>query len=332
MTYKNKINNKINRKNEKIKTGIILYLSNVIIYGLGILMFNFVPYYNNYLMQKTQKYLLFLYISYLVLGPIYNFFFTTEHSTNKSYLFLQGIGRLIVKFPNYNVMRLNNNEKVAFLFMGVKLFFLPLMLNFLLQNFNSILNDPFPLWSYPFILTFIFTLDTAIFAFGYVFEARQLKNVVKSVEPTFLGWAVTLICYPPFNGFVGKYVPWGANDYVLFGNPTTTITFRILIIILFTIYVWASISLGTKASNLTNRGIVTKFPYSVVRHPAYISKNLVWWLTLLPVMNRYFALGMLFWTFIYFLRAVTEERHLRKDPDYVRYCKKVKYKFIPFIY
>lgn len=319
-------------KSDKIKTGILLYFSNVIIYGLGIVLFRFGPHYKNYLMPKTQEALFLLFLLYLIFGPIYYLIFVKEYSTNKSYFFLKGIGKLILNFPRYEKMRLSKNEKVAFLFMGVKLFFLPLMLNFLIQNINSLNSNPYSYWSYPFMLTLIFTIDTAIFAFGYIFEAKQLKNVVKSVEPTILGWVVTLICYPPFNGLVGNYVPWGANDYAIFGGVTFTVVSRIVILSLFFLYVWASISLGTKASNLTNRGIVTKFPYSIVRHPAYISKNLVWWLTLLPVINIHFAIGMLFWTSIYFLRAVTEERHLRKDPDYIKYCKKVKYKFIPYVF
>ncbi|MBI2112615.1 hypothetical protein HYT52_03720 [Candidatus Woesearchaeota archaeon] len=141
-----------------------------------------------------------------------------------------------------------------------------------------------------------------------------------------------MICYPPFNSIVGKYIPWGANDHVFFWNDTITIILRIGIIILFTIYVWATLTLGLKASNLTNRGIVKKFPYSIVRHPAYISKNLVWWLTLLPVINWKFALGMGFWSIIYFYRAITEEKHLSQDSEYREYKKKVKWRFIPFLY
>ena len=98
------------------------------------------------------------------------------------------------------------------------------------------------------------------------------------------------------------------------------------------IYTWASIALGPKASNLTNRGIVRKFPYSMVRNPAYTSKVIVWWVTLIPIMSFKFAVGMLFWTIIYYFRAITEERHLMTDHDYVEYCKKVKLKFIPGIY
>jgi protein-S-isoprenylcysteine O-methyltransferase Ste14 len=98
------------------------------------------------------------------------------------------------------------------------------------------------------------------------------------------------------------------------------------------IYTWASAALGPKASNLTNRGIVSKFPYSVVRHPAYICKVTMWWITLIPVINLSFFMGMLFWTIIYYFRSITEERHLMKDQEYVGYCKKVKWKFIPGVY
>ena len=58
----------------------------------------------------------------------------------------------------------------------------------------------------------------------------------------------------------------------------------------------------------------------------------MWWITLIPVMSSTFAMGMLFWTIIYYFRAVTEERHLGQDPEYVEYCKKVKWKFIPGVY
>jgi protein-S-isoprenylcysteine O-methyltransferase Ste14 len=72
----------------------------------------------------------------------------------------------------------------------------------------------------------------------------------------------------------------------------------------------------------------------VVRHPAYVAKNVFWWLSLLPiVMDKPMAIVyMTGWSFLYFLRAVTEERHLRLDPDYVAYCEKVKYRFIPKLY
>ena len=193
------------------------------------------------------------------------------------------------------------------------------------------------------IMTLIFTLDTGVFLVSYSVEFEFLKNKVKSVEPTLFGWAVALICYPPFNSIVGKYVPWGSNEYAFFWTQQITDILRVIIVLLFLIYLAATISLGTKASNLTNRGIVWRFPYSIVRHPAYISKNLVWWIGLSPIAVKSFEdgnngvaigfiVGMTFWTIIYILRAYTEERHLNMDPEYLEYKKKVKWKFIPWVW
>ena len=310
-----------------IKHKIKLYFSSILIYGLGILIFNLFPYYKNILRDQTQNALLYLYLMYIILAPFYYLIFTNKYSKNKPYLFLQWIINIFKK----RKIKPQKEEKVAFLFLLVKIFFLPLMINFFYNNYYSLLNYQSLAW-YPLIFTLMFTIDTLVFSFGYAFEFKALKNVVKSVEPTFFGWFVAIICYPPFNSWVGNYIPWGANDYVQFWSPTWTIIMRGGVIFLLIIYVWATVALGPKASNLTNRGIVSRFPYSIIRHPAYISKNLIWWLTLLPVISLPFALGMLFWTVIYFFRAITEERHLSQDPDYIQYKKKVKYKFIPFIY
>ncbi|MCK5472226.1 DUF1295 domain-containing protein, partial [Candidatus Gracilibacteria bacterium] len=78
-----------------------------------------------------------------------------------------------------------------------------------------------------------------------------------------------------------------------------------------------------------NRGIVSRGPYRFVRHPAYLAKNLAWWFEFLPFLNPALFLSLLAWNAIYILRAFTEERHLRADPDYRKYQKKVRWKFIP---
>ena len=39
--------------------------------------------------------------------------------------------------------------------------------------------------------------------------------------------------------------------------------------------------------------------------------------------------GLVMMTWVYYLRAITEERHLGVDPEYVAYCKQVPYRFIP---
>ncbi|MBI2151237.1 hypothetical protein HYU21_00745 [Candidatus Woesearchaeota archaeon] len=327
---------------EKLLVCLKNYLAGALVYGLGIALCRYLPYYKKLLRPETQLTLLCIYFIFLLLSPAYYLYqiFTPKSSEinlqkSKPCLAIRGIKKLL------NEEKIEFEEKkeikTAILFLLVKIFFLPLMVNFAFSNFQQLqallssgnyrlLKNWF---SYPVLLILLFTIDTIIFAFAYGLESSFLKNTVRSVEPTLLGWAVALICYPPFNTEVGKYVPWGANDNVFFWNQTLTTTFHLLLLILLLIYVSASIALGTKASNLTNRGIVSKFPYSIIRHPAYISKCTLWWLTLLPVLNWKFFLGMSFWTVIYYLRAYTEEKHLSQDSEYIAYKEKVKWKFIP---
>jgi len=171
-------------------------------------------------------------------------------------------------------------------------------------------------------------VDVSIFAFGYLVELPQLKNQIRSVEPTLLGWAVCLMCYPPFNSFSFKLFDYPLQDHWTplgsSGNKVATI----LCLVFWAIYVWASVALGAKASNLTNRGIVARGPYRFVRHPAYIAKLSV------SIVESFFSGTKNFFLIlsliiVYGLRAWTEERHLSKDPDYVEYKSKVRWRFVP---
>ena len=160
-----------------------------------------------------------------------------------------------------------------------------------------------------------------------------------------------LACYAPFFNATNSFLGWKHNDHALaFADPNSPVTwiFRICALFFLVIYVSASAALGTKGSNLTNRGTVSRFPYSVVRHPAYITKVLFWFLTTVPLFIVHFSVEWFSWkqylsnlilttvaffclASIYYFRALTEERHLIKDPDYQDYVKKVKYRFIPFV-
>jgi protein-S-isoprenylcysteine O-methyltransferase Ste14 len=203
-------------------------------------------------------------------------------------------------------------------------------------DFNIVLNtftiNTFNNFWYPFFISIIFSIDTFIFMFCYMFEANFLKNKIVSVDPSPFGWIVALLCYHPFNALGGNYLSWPATSYPILSNIYLTFVLRILILLLFIFYLFATLSLGTRASNLTNRGIVTHGAYKYIRHPSYISKNLAWWISIIPVISVTNILSMICWSFIYFLRAITEERHLIKDSSYKEYCKKVKYRFIPNLF
>jgi protein-S-isoprenylcysteine O-methyltransferase Ste14 len=336
-----------------IVSGSKHYLSNILLIWLAILFYHTNKYYRSFLFEETKAALIVLALAYTVFGLI-GIFFGKHGTRSKGAMFFHSMKKLFTEswrhFREFvenpaSSIRLTHEEKTSILFILVKLFFLPIMINFFFGNLGD-LQDSWPLLSaghlnfyelfnnaiYPLLLAAIFLIDTIIFAVGYAIDHPWLKNTIRSVEPTFFGWAVALMCYPPFNQIEGNFVNWYPNNMAFFWSDQITFFFRIALILLLLVYLSGSVFLGFKASNLTNRGIVTTGPYAIIRHPAYISKNLFWWMTVLPFMSLAAFFSLSLWTIIYFMRAITEERHLIKDPDYQAYCKKVKYRFIPFVY
>jgi protein-S-isoprenylcysteine O-methyltransferase Ste14 len=188
---------------------------------------------------------------------------------------------------------------------------------------------------YVMIYHLLFVIDVSLAIIGYTVANRWLDNRTKSVDTTVGGWIVALMCYPPMNsGFTEKFINYNLGEnHSIITSEIGKMIIMALTLFLFTIYVWATVAFSLKFSNLTNRGIVTTGPYSIVRHPAYISKNLAWWLENSYVLSNFWATVALFaWNAIYILRALTEERHLKKDPKYLAYCQKVKYRFIPGVF
>lgn len=227
----------------------------------------------------------------------------------------------------------------------VKGFFLPLMVMFVFHHITVIQNLMVRIstpmggiqlanWFLDVIYNGLFVVDTGIAIVGYGLELKWLGNKTKSVEPTALGWASALMCYPPFNGISSMYFPLQSRPelYIPFTDEQKIFT-RIIITLLYGVFVWATIALGVKFSNLSNKGIVDRGPYKYIRHPAYASKNIAWWFEHLQYMKGgKNILPLLSWNLIYTIRALTEERHLMKDPEYKAYCKKVKYRFIPGVF
>jgi protein-S-isoprenylcysteine O-methyltransferase Ste14 len=353
-----------------MKNNIKLFALNILVYGIPIMLWSLIPFSKNMWGSFTSdtifNYLFYGKVTYSAMGIIFDFFFLyciyllfrkeKPVENERVYLIASGIKKLFnFVFINRikNDSEVSKEEKVSLLFYLVKLYFTPVMIGFLIGNMTSLLNF-IPTLStflktgtlgssgnlllsiiFPAMFYFILVLDTVIFAFGYLVESKSLKSIVKSVEPTALGWFVAVICYPPTNNLTANILGWYSSDFSDFKNININIATAFLSILLFAIYVWASVALGFKASNLTNRGIVSKGPYKYVRHPAYISKNLSWWIMGIPFIQAsgFIAVfSLLAWTVIYFLRALTEERHLSQDPDYIEYAKKVKYMFIPGLF
>lgn len=279
----------------------------------------------------------------LVAAPLYSWFCDRRTSWREDkyaafvgYLF--GVPLRVVRGVQWAAVRSwQGPAKLGFLTCAVKVFFIPLLCAWVIQNTHHMANLTRSLeWQWPVINRYLreacILVDTAVFCVGYLVEATFLRNRIRSVEPTVLGWVVCLWCYPPFNSVSFRpFTSTSANVSIRLDWLQHEIWANVgqaLITLSWVIFAWASVALGFKASNLTNRGIVSHGPYRFCRHPAYTVKVLGWAVGAL-FFAEHGALGLLGLALIYSLRAWTEERHLMRDPDYQTYCRKVRYRFIP---
>ena len=223
---------------------------------------------------------------------------------------------------------------------GVKMFFTAFMLaivpggfgQFIRGDVSVVLHDPVALANW--LITFMFLIDVAFATAGYILALRPLDSHIRSANPYAAAWMAALICYPPFvlmgdNGVL-DYRPGtrGEDGWAIWfaGQPLLLVAIGTALVLLTGIYAWATVTFGFRFSNLTNRGILTNGPYAWSRHPAYLSKNLFWMLSTVPVLTvgswlDAFRATMLMLAVagVYYWRAKTEERHLKADPDYRAY-------------
>jgi protein-S-isoprenylcysteine O-methyltransferase Ste14 len=221
----------------------------------------------------------------------------------------------------------------------VKAFFLPLMTVYLsgeiqsLQGaFGGLASNHGVMPVYQVVYHLSYTVDLLFCVVGYSATLRLFDAQIRSVEPTVAGWLVAIVCYQPFYSVIGRfYLQYDDNIYWdnwLQNWPLVRAAWAAVIIALTVTYALCTVSFGLRFSNLTNRGIITGGPYRFTKHPAYLSKNLSWWLISVPfisaqgwseALHNCLLLGLL--NALYYARARTEERHLSRDPVYVAYAR-----------
>jgi protein-S-isoprenylcysteine O-methyltransferase Ste14 len=293
-------------------------------------------------------------LAYAALLTIY-YFAERDPGVSKSLRFWQILATAARAPSALKKSWLSSEDRVALLSTLLKAFFAPLMVMWFLGLVAAVagdvmtlaaapsfagLRDMFDRFGFWFLMRWVLLIDLATFTMGYLLELPSLDNRIRSVDPTLLGWGVTLMCYPPMNTVTTRIIGSQVVDFPQFESTAVHIGLNLLMITLMGIFAWASVALGFKASNLTHRGIIDKGPYRFVRHPAYTCKNMAWWIGSSPIViaafQQSFTSGLLSlgsvagWSMIYFLRAITEEDHLhRVDGEYAAYAAKVRYRFIP---
>lgn len=214
----------------------------------------------------------------------------------------------------------------------VKILFIPIMYGALIESLSALLGralffDP----TYFVVTLFLFGLsfDLIIATAGYFFSTSFLKNQLISTDSNVWGWVVCLVCYAPFLVLMQytreladytSWTNWLDKDQWLYW------VWAFLITITWFGYWVSTACFGLRFSNLSWRGLVNWGPYRYVKHPAYLSKNLYWWLHAVPFIGFTSFSDLLLKVFvlvgisgIYYLRAKTEERHLMKFPEYAGY-------------
>jgi hypothetical protein len=248
-------------------------------------------------------------------------------------------GRWLTAPKNRNGGRPVDGRAIAHHFRAwaVKGFFTAFMLSIVPGNFaalvsvsmNEVLANPYmtSLW----MINLLYLVDVHIATVGYILTMKPLDSHIRTANPYFMSWIAALVCYPPFILMSGGPLDYQVNGadwgYWLQGHDHLMMLWGAVLVALVAVYAWATMAFGIRFSNLTHRGVLTHGPYRLTRHPAYVSKNLSWWVGSMPFLVT--AGG---WTEglrntlllaavsgIYYWRAKTEEKHLLADPAYVAY-------------
>lgn len=220
---------------------------------------------------------------------------------------------------------------------AVKGFFTAFMLSIVPGNFAALVSVPMseilanPYMTGLWTINLLYLIDVHVATVGYILTMKPLDSHIRTANPYFMGWVAALVCYPPFilmNGGPLDYQVNGADwGHWLAGHDTLMMLWAAVLACLVAVYSWATMAFGIRFSNLTHRGVITHGPYSLTRHPAYVAKNLSWWIGSLPfLVTAGGAVEALRNTLllaavsgVYYWRAKTEEKHLLADPVYQAY-------------
>lgn len=220
----------------------------------------------------------------------------------------------------------------------VKVFYIPLMFGFARDDWGFFYANTMPIDSfrelYDFLYRFLFFVDVIFGTIGYVVSLRLLNAHIRWPEQRLSGWLVCLICYAPFWQVIGR-------DFLRYDNPVTWgtlfpenslayVLWGSLILLLVAAYAFSTVAFAFRFSNLTYRGTVCHGTYAYVLHPAYLTKNLSYWLIQVPflaasprdaVSN---TLALIAVNLVYYVRAKHEESCCGQHREYRIYARYVR--------
>jgi len=163
----------------------------------------------------------------------------------------------------------------------IKIMFIPYIygaVNLAITKILTIDFDMLSMWNLiQFLFYFGICCDVMIALGGYIFSSKILGTETVSVDETWQGWLVCLICYPPLLS-IYRFFSEQTDNYIwtnwLQPNDFLYWVWAFLICLSWTLYWLSTLSFGFKFSNLSWRGLINTGLYKYMRHPAYFFKNL----------------------------------------------------------
>jgi protein-S-isoprenylcysteine O-methyltransferase Ste14 len=221
----------------------------------------------------------------------------------------------------------------------VRVYFLPIMYGFFLDQLSSFSHLSFDtpeklVLSYS---TCVFFIDVVISIMAYALPLSIFGIRQWGVDYSMKGVFFTVVCYPPFWWIIdSRYV--GHDDRYSWSSwlssyPVFSWIWAFFIVMALSLYISAVLSLGFRFSNLIYKGLCDKGVYRYMRHPQYTGKILYYWLIAVPFVSRtgnikeiiYGILGLSIVSYVYYMRAKTEESFLMQYSEYFKYSSCVPF-------
>jgi protein-S-isoprenylcysteine O-methyltransferase Ste14 len=152
-----------------------------------------------------------------------------------------------------------------------------------------------------------------------VLTARLSKDVDRGVPSLLLAFFGTFYFTFVDLGFGTPLIPYFYGQWIQMAGISLQVGAKL----------WLGRSFGLVPAN---RGLVLGGPYRFVRHPMYLGYFLN---HMGYLVCTYSTRNLVVYSMLYAIqigRIVQEERLLARDPKYEEYAKRVKWRFVPFVY
>jgi protein-S-isoprenylcysteine O-methyltransferase Ste14 len=177
------------------------------------------------------------------------------------------------------------------------------------------------------ITIYLFRFDNRLLesrlAIGPVSEKRKSQKLIQSIAGLM---------------FLSIYILSSLDSYYKWSEVSLALSFIadaiILLAFIFLLYVFKENTfLSATIEVQEKQKVISTGLYSIIRHPMYTGAIILMAFTPLALGSWWALIPVFILIVVIIFRAIDEEQDLKENLDgYEEYCRKVKYRFIPFIF